>query len=233
MTAIAWRGARDALSLPAWIVGVSLLGIGSLARDAGFPAGAAVLSTVIVWAAPGQALFFASAAAGASMPAIGVAMCLSSMRFLPMTLSFLPLVRQPGQGTLTQLAVAHLVAVTTWIEGLRRLPTMPMPERLPYFFGFALTCIGVSAVATYVGYFLLGALPLPLAAGLLFLTPVYFSVSLVAGARAVEDWVAILMGYLLAPTFNSLLGKDLDLLATGVVGGTAAYAAGKAVRGLR
>ena len=50
------RGARDALVLPAWIVGTSLLGIGSLARDAGFPAGAAVVSTVFIWAAPAQAL---------------------------------------------------------------------------------------------------------------------------------------------------------------------------------
>jgi hypothetical protein len=39
---IFWRGVRDALAFPAWIVGLSLVGVGSLARDVGVPAGVAV-----------------------------------------------------------------------------------------------------------------------------------------------------------------------------------------------
>jgi predicted branched-subunit amino acid permease len=223
----AWRGVRDALSLPAWIVGCSLLGVGSLARDAGFPAGAAVFSTIFIWAAPAQAIFFASVAAGAALPAIGLAICLSSIRFLPMTLAILPLMRRPGHGFLTLIAASHLVAVTTWVEGLRRMPAMPLPRRLPFFFGFSLTCIGISATTTFIGYFLVGALPIPLAAGLIFLTPVFFSVSLVAGARGVGDWTAIVLGFALAPASNVILGKDFDLLAAGLIGGTAAYFAGR------
>jgi predicted branched-subunit amino acid permease len=214
-------------------VGCSLLGIGSLARDAGFPAGAAVVSTLFIWASPAQAIFFVGLAAGTSLPAVGLAICLSSIRFLPMTLAILPLLRRPGQGLVTQVAAAHLVAITTWVEGLRRLPAMPVAERPPYFFGFALTCIGVSAAATYLGHVLGGALPLALAAGLLFLPPVFFSVSLVAGARSLGDWVAILLGFGLAPIFNVLLGRDFDLLAAGLVGGTAAYAADKLRRAPR
>lgn len=227
-----WRGARDALALPAWVVGCSLLGVGSLARDAGFPAGAAVVSTLFIWAAPAQAIFFASISAGMTLPAIGLAICLSSIRFLPMTLAILPLMTRPGQGVGAQLGAAHLVAVTTWVEGLRRLPGMPVADRLPYFYGFALACIGVSSATTYIGYFLVGALPLPLAAGLLFLTPVFFSISLVASARGIGDWAAILLGAALAPITNVLLGKDFDLLATGLLGGTLAYLAPKLRRGI-
>ena len=219
----AWRGARDALSLPAWVVGCSLLGIGSLARDAGFPAGAAVISTLFIWATPAQAIFFVSVAAGASLPAVALAICLSSIRFLPMTLAILPLMRRPGQGIAAQIAAAHLVAITTWVEGLRRLPSIPVPERSPYFFGFALACIAVSSATTYVGYLLVGALPLALAAGLLFLPPVFFTVSLVGGARSLGDWAATFLGFALTPAFNALLGKDVDLLAAGLVGGTGAY----------
>jgi predicted branched-subunit amino acid permease len=153
------------------------------------------------------------------------------MRFLPMTLAILPLMRRPGQGLVTQIAAAHLVAVTTWVEGLRRMPKMPVPDRLPYFLGFALACIAVSAAATYVGFFLVGALPVPLAAALLFLTPVFFSVSLVAGAQGTGDWTAILLGVGLAPAFNAVLGKDFDLLATGLIGGSAAYLVGRGRRG--
>ena len=226
-------GARDALALPAWVVGCSMIGIGSLARDAGFPAGAAVLSTLLIWASPAQAIFFVSLAAGTSLPAIALAICLSSIRFLPMTLAILPLIRGRGQGVVAQIAGAHLVAITTWVESLRRLPSMPVPERMPYFFGFALACIGVSAAATYLGYFLAGALPLALTAALLFLPPVFFSVSLVAGARSLGDWAAVLLGFALTPTFNVLLGRDFDLLAAGLVGGTAAYLADKLRRGVR
>ena len=222
-----WRAVRDALSLPAWVLGFSVLGIGSLARDAGFPAGAAALSTVVMWAGPAQAIFFASVAAGVSYPVIALAVTLSSIRLLPMTVAILPLLRRPGQGIVTQLAAAHFIAVTLWVEGLRRLPPLPSQERVPYFFGFALACLVVCTTTTYVGYFLLGALPIPLAAGLLFLTPVFFTVALVAGATSRTDWAAMLLGAALAPAFHILLGKDVDLLAAGLVGGTAAYAIGK------
>lgn len=226
-----WQGALHALSLPAWVLGFSILGIGSLARDAGFPAGAATMSTIVMWAGPAQAIFFASVAAGTSFPVVAFAVTLSSIRLLPMTVAVLPLLRRPGQGIVTQLAAAHFIAVTMWVEGLRRLPPLPVPERVPYFFGFALACLVVCTTATYVGYFLLGALPLAMAAGLLFLTPIFFTVSLVAGVQSAADWAAMLLGGFLAPLFHVLLGKDFDLLAAGLIGGTAAYAVGKVRRG--
>jgi predicted branched-subunit amino acid permease len=222
-----WHGGRDALSLPAWVLGFSILGIGSLARDAGFPAGAAVLSTVVMWAGPAQAIFFASIAAGTSLPVVAFAVTLSSIRLLPMTVAILPLLRRPGQSVVTQLAAAHFIAVTMWVEGLRRLPPLPSAERVPYFFGFALVLLVVCSAATYIGYFLLGALPIALAAGLLFLTPIFFTVSLVAGAQSLSDWAAMILGAVLAPGLQLLLGKDLDLLAAGLVGGSAAYAVGR------
>jgi len=226
--AVFWRGAREALTLPAWVIGLSVLGIGSLARDAGFPAGAAALSTLVMWAGPAQAIFFVGVATGTSFPVIAMAVTLSSIRFLPMAVAVLPLLRRPGQGVLVQIMAAHLIAPPMWVEGLRRLPPLPVPDRMPYFFGFGLACVVVSTATTYLGYFLLGALPLPLAAGLLFLTPVFFSVSLVAGAHTIGDWASMLLGAGLAPLFNVLLGKDFDLLATGLIGGTAGYAVGKA-----
>ena len=57
-------GFRDALMLPAWVVGLGLVGVGSLARDVGYPVEVAVLSTMLVWAGPSQVIFFASIAAG-------------------------------------------------------------------------------------------------------------------------------------------------------------------------
>lgn len=225
-----WRGVRDALAFPAWIVGLSLVGVGSLARDVGMPAAVAVLSTILMWAAPAQVILFGGLLSGAALPALAVAICASSLRFLPMTMSILPLVRRPGQRWPVQLATAHYVAVTAWVEGMRRLPKLPVEERLPYFLGFANACMGLSAVLTFAGYQLVRVLPVALAAGLLMLTPLFFTIALVASARARQEWTAIGLGFALAPAATALVGRDFDLLVLGVVGGTAAYAAGRVGR---
>lgn len=224
----AYLGAvRDALRLPAWVVATSLLGVGSLARDVGHPAGAAVMGTLLIWAAPGQVILYAGLASGAALPALAVAICLSSIRFLPMTMSILPLLRVSQRQIGTQFLAAHFVAVTVWTESMRRLPSIPIEIRLPYYFGFASACIGLSALSTYLGYYLVAALPLPLAAALLLLTPLFFTLSLVAGAARLSDWVALLLGLALAPVAPALVGRDFDLLAIGLVGGTLAYLAGR------
>src|SRR3954451_7579808 len=111
------RGVRDALALPAWVVGLSLFAVGSLAGEAGFPAGGAVLSTLLIWAGPAQVIFFGGLSAGTALPAIALAVALSSIRLLPMTMSILPLLRERARGTVLQILVAHYVAVTVWVEG--------------------------------------------------------------------------------------------------------------------
>ncbi|KAA2235724.1 AzlC family ABC transporter permease [Salinarimonas soli] len=221
---------RDALALPAWVVGLSLLGVGSLAHDAGFPAGAAVLSTFLIWAAPAQVILFAGAAAGTALPVLAVAVCLSSIRFLPMTMTMLPLIRRPGQGLGFQAFAAHYVAMTLWVEGQRRLPGIDPEDRPAYYLGFGNACILLSGAATALGYHLVSALPLPLAAAILFMTPIFFTIALVGGARTLADGLALALGAGLAPLATLVVGRDFDLLAVGLVGGTIAYIVGRRAR---
>jgi predicted branched-subunit amino acid permease len=220
---VALAGMRDALSLPAWVVGLGLVGVGSLARDVGYPVEVAVLSTILVWAGPSQVIFFGSIAAGAAWSAIAIAIGFASLRFLPMTVAILPLLRRPGQGLAMQFLLAHYVAVTVWTEGLRRLPGIPPPQRIAYFLGFANSCIAVSAIGTYAGYYLVGALPVPLAAGLLCLTPIFFLASLAAGVRHRGDVAAMALGLGLAPVFDRLIGGGFDLIVSGLIGGSIAF----------
>lgn len=201
----------------------SLIGVGGLARDIGYPMWAGVMSTVLVWAGPAQVLLFGSIAAGASLTAVWLAVCLSSIRFLPMTVSIVPLLRSPRVGTAQLLLAAHMVAVTAWTEGSRRLPEMPQAERWPWFMGFAMTVMAAAAVATGAGYYLIGALQPALAAALLFTTPMFFTASLAAGCRGGADWTALGLGFALAPFASRLVGTDIDLLVTGVAGGSVAY----------
>ncbi len=224
---VALAGARDALTLPAWIVGFGLIGIGSLARDVGYPVDVAVLSTILVWAGPSQVLFFASIAAGAAWGAIAIAVGFASLRFLPMTMAILPLLRRPGQSVWQQMWLAHYVAVTAWTEGLRRLPGIPPHQRVVYFLGFANACMVVSSIGTFSGYYLLGALPTPFAAGLLCLTPIFFLVSLTAGLRHIADVVAMMLGLALAPLCERFIGGGFDLIVSGLIAGSIAFLIGR------
>lgn len=217
------RGFRDALMLPAWVVGLSLMGVGTLARDVGYPVEAAVLSTVLVWAGPSQVLFFASIASGAAWSAIALAIGFASLRFLPMTVALLPLLRRPGQSVAQQMLLAHFVAVTAWVEALRRLPQIPPEQRVGYFLGFANALIAVSALTTYAGFHLAGVVPAPVAAGLLCLTPIFFLCSMTAGIRGLGDKVAIGLGLMLAPMAGWAIGGGFDLIASGLVGGSVAF----------
>ncbi len=182
---------------------------------------------MLIWAAPAQLIFFGGLATGGLVLATAIAVGLSAIRLLPMTLAILPYLRRPGQGFLMQAFLAHLVAATNWIEGMRRLSTLEPEGRVPYFVGFGMTCLVVSTAMTGIGYGLVAALPPALAAGVLGLTPIYFTVSMVGTARIPADWVAVGLGLGLAPVAYALFGKELDLLITGLVGGTLAYLVGR------
>ena len=216
-------GARDALSLPAWVVAASLIGVGPLAQAAGYSIDAAIASTLFVWAGPAQVLFFSGLSAGMALPALAFIIALSSMRFLPMTMALMPLLRINNYTMPVQFMIGHMASVTVWAESLRRLPAIPEEERVSYYLGFGASCIALSMISTGVGYILSSAVPSSFGAGLLFLTPVFFICSICAGARNSADWLAIAAGLFLEPVVSEWIGPEFDLLIIGLVGGTAAY----------
>lgn len=217
------EGIRDAAGLPALMLMASLVGVGGLARDIGYPMGAGVLSTVLIWAAPGQMVLFGTIASGAALPAVAVAVSLSSVRFLPMTIALLPLMRRPGTPLWVLLLASHYVAITSWVHSMRVMPDMAAERRIPYFFGFANTVLIAAAIATGAGYYLIGQLPAALAAGLLLTSPLFFLVNMVAAAKQPVDWLALGFGIGLAPLAIAIVPAGLDLLVEGLVGGTLAY----------
>lgn len=217
------RGLRNGIGLPGLILMCSLVGVGGLARDVGYPMGTAVLSTFLVWAGPAQVVLFGSLAAGVALPAIAIAISLSSIRFVPMCMSLLPYLRRPGTPVWLQLVLVHFVAATAWIEGLRILPGLPQAERVPYYLGFAMVTMLMAAFATGAGFYLIAELPPVLAAALLFMTPVFFTVSLVAAARTRLDALPLFLGFASAPVAAAVTPAGLDLMVSGVGGGSLAY----------
>ena len=216
-------GLRQAAMGPMFLVAFSLISVGGLARDGGSSMGVAVASTLIVWAGPAQIVYFGSLAAHVPLAAIALAITLSSVRFLPMSLALLPVLRGKRTSFGSLLLAAHLVAMTVWAETMRRAPAIPREARMSFYFGFAFVCISATAISTALGYILVGELPAPLAAGLLFLTPVYFVATLVRNSRRPIDYLALIFGLGLTPISSALFGPNFDLLALGLCAGTSAW----------
>ncbi|MCH9806622.1 MAG: AzlC family ABC transporter permease [Alphaproteobacteria bacterium] len=184
----------------------------------------AVFMMGVLFALPAQVVMLDSLARGGSLIAGGLAVALTGVRLLPMTLSMLPLLRR---GRLRwRILASHYIAVTAWLEGMRHLPSVAPADRLTTFLGIGTGMFASSLIGTAIGFQLAGSVPASLAAALLFLTPIYFLLSLMAAARQAMDGLAIVIGALLGPVLY-LLVPGLDLFLTGIIGGTAAYVLGK------
>lgn len=216
-------GAREAFGVPAAVLGAGFIGYGSLVADAGYPIWLTLAATLAIWALPGQLVLLEMHAADAAAVATMLAVSLSAARFLPMTLTLMPLIRGArGRARWRLLLAAQLVSMTTWAVTMRRFDDMDVEERWHYFLGFSAVCMASALVSALVGQLLLGALP-PLARyGLALLTPLYFFVTLVGEARNRSTVAALVCGAATALALHAT-APGWSLLGAGFIGGTAAW----------
>src|SRR6185437_11953876 len=81
-------------SVFAFVVIFTYIGFGALSHDYGFSVGWAMLSTVLLWAGPAQVVLVTGLGPGASLIETAVAVSLSSVRFLPIVVALIPLVKR-------------------------------------------------------------------------------------------------------------------------------------------
>lgn len=220
------RGTLVLASAPGLILFFSSVGFGALARDAGLTLGHAMFIAAFIYALPAQVVLADNIARGASLAAAAFAVTLTAIRLLPMTVSLLPLLRDGRSPRWMYVLAVHFVAITSWIEGNRRLPQLPVHLRLVYFIGIGLGMVSLTISGGMAGYSLAGGLPVVLSAALLFMTPLYFFLSLLATAQGGIDRLAVAAGAVTGPLFF-LVMPGFDLMAAGLVGGTIAYVAGR------
>ncbi len=212
----AWR------SVFAYVLFGTYVGIGALAHDFGFSLGWMLLSTLLVWAGPAQVILISTLGAGGSAFEAAIAVWLSGVRLLPMVIALLPLLRTENTRNRSLILPAHLTAISMWVESLRLLPAVPREQRIPFCNGLA-SGLQVSALlASGVGFYLAGSLPRVFAAALLFLTPMSFLILVVRNSRMLVDRLAFAFGLALGPLLAAMK-VELDLLWSGIVGGTLAY----------
>ena len=215
-----WQGIRDALGAPVLVLFAGMVGFGAMGRTHGFDAWMTGLTSLLMFALPGQVVMMEMFISGSSLLAIGFAVTLTSTRFVTMVVTLFPQLHRRDRNPLLYLWV-HMLAMTAWAVSMREFPRMRPQHRLNYFIGLALPCWLISPMGTVLGYFVAGWVPTPVTLALVFINPLFFLLTF----TDVKPWgnrLAIGLGCLLGPLFF-ILDSDSSLLLTGLVGGSAAY----------
>jgi len=198
-----------------------MTGFGSLARESGFSLGMALSTTAGIWGLPGQVAMAELHAAGVSTVFVILASSLANARFMPMAVSFIPLIREGVARFGWMFILVQMLSINSWAAGQRAFPEIIPKMRARYYVCFAIICMSAGLVGTATGYYGIGVMNRSAALGLIFLNPLFFAV-LIAGTRVKPAMVAILVGIPLGPILH-MLSPDWGLLATGILGGSLAY----------
>ena len=208
------------------------VGLGALAHDYGFTLIWVMVSTVLMWAGPGQVIMISALGTGAALFEVALAVFLSAARFLPMVAALLPLLRGPRTRLRDLLVAAHFTAASMWVESFRLLPPLPRERRIPFCNGLAIGFMLSGHIGTVIGFYLAASLPALLTAALLFLTPMSFLVSTARNSATLVNRLALALGLVVSPLF-AYYQVGLDLMWTGLIAGSAAYAVHRLRGGLR
>jgi predicted branched-subunit amino acid permease len=198
------------------------VGIGALAHDYGFSLAWIILSTVLVWAGPAQVIMISALGTGAPLFEVALAVFLSGVRFLPMVVSLLPLLRGPRTKVRDLVVAAHFTSASTWVESFRLLPPLPPQARIPFCNGLAIGFMLSGHIGSVIGFYLAASLPALLTAVLLFLTPISFLLSTAQNSITLVNRLALAFGLVVSPLLVHF-EIGLDLMWTGLIAGSAAY----------
>jgi predicted branched-subunit amino acid permease len=222
-TAAFRTGVREALGVPGAVLGATYVGFGALAYANGISVWIVIASTITIWALPGQLVMVDMWQIGAPMIAILLAVMLTNARFLPMTVTLMPVIRHRGHRAWVYYLAAQCVAMSSWVICMRRGPEMPASHRLAFLCGLAAGFIAIGVCAGTVGYYIAESIPQVMQIGMVFLAPVYFFVFLIVEVRTRLVAIALACGGVAGPLLY-VVTPQWSVLLAGFIGGTLAYA---------
>ena len=216
-------GAREAIGAPIAVIAANYLGFGAFASTSDVPVWVVVVSTISMWALPGQLVMVDAWQVGAPLVAVLLTVMLTNARFLPMTITLLPVLRDRAHPHWRYYAGAHFIAMMSWAFCMRRCPELPTVDRMAYLIGHSTLCIAVGCAAGACGYLAAGLIPPAVQLGLVFLAPVNFVIILVGDLKERVALLALICGGAAGPLLY-LVTPQWSLLLAGFGGGTLAYA---------
>jgi predicted branched-subunit amino acid permease len=215
------QGFKDALGAPVLVLLAGMVGFGAMGHSHGIDAWSTGLTSMLMFALPGQVVMLEMFLSGASVLAIGFAVTLTSTRFVTMVVTLFPQLHRRDRNPLLYVWV-HLLAMTAWALSMREFPNIAPKYRLSYFIGLGLPCWMISLPGTLLGYVIAGWVPTAVTLGLVFINPLFFLLTFTE-VRPWANRLGIAFGCVLGPAFY-LWDADSSLLTTGLVAGSLAYA---------
>jgi predicted branched-subunit amino acid permease len=216
------QGLLCVFSLPVLILNGAFVGLAGLAREAGVTLLQTQFMVATIWALPSKVVLISGITSHASLLAIFIAVCLSSIRLMPMVVAIVPEMRATRTRRLTLYMLSHFVAVTAWVIALERFKHVPREFRTSFFAGLVCVLLSTNLAVVFITYQIAEAMPPLLSAALVFLTPLYFMFSLWGSAHEKASHYAMIAGLLMTPLFHSF-APQIDILGAGITGGTLAY----------
>jgi predicted branched-subunit amino acid permease len=223
------EGALHAAGIPAMVVAAGYIGFGALAAGHGLSFAGTLISTIFIWALPGQLILVEMHTLGAPFFAIVLTVVFSAARFLPMTVVLMPLLREARSKSAPYYAAAQFVTMTSWAWAMARFPAMTPDRRLGYFFGFTTVLMATASTATALGFLAGEGLPPMAKLAFVFMSPMYFLLLLAGGANDARGYLAIAAGAIAGP-FAHMVSPQWSVIIAGFAGGTLAWAAHRAWR---
>lgn len=216
------RGLLRLFTLPALILMGAFTGFAGLARDAGLTIWQVEFMVLTIWALPSKVVLLGAITSGASLAAAFIAVSLSAVRLMPMTMALVPEMRAEKTKGLTLYVLSHFIAVTAWVMSMETFKRVPRQYRTSYFAGIASALMSSNLLIVFLVFEVADSFPPLLDAALVFVTPLYFLCSLWGSARETSAHYAMIAGLALTPVFHMILPEG-DILAAGLVGGIVAW----------
>lgn len=217
------QGMKGLFSLPGFILMSAFVGFTALAFQSGLTRAEATFLTFFVWALPSQMIVVGAISSGMGVLAAFLAVSLASIRMTPMVAALVPEIREKKTPSALLIFLSHFVAITAWVYTLKKVQDIPREGRIAFFAGLGMTLTLANTAIVFGLYGVVSELP-PIAAGTLyFLTPMYFVMSIWESARQAVVYWALALGMIVAPA-SHYLAPQIDMLLTGLVAGTFAYA---------
>ena len=224
-------GIRNAIGVPALLLFSAMTGFGSLAQEQGLSLYISILSTILIWGMPGQVVHVELYGLGAPLIAVVLGVAGANARFMPMTLSMMPVFADSPHNRKWNYLFAHFISINTWAEMLHRGNEIRADLRVPYFLGFSTTCMFAGVIGVYQGYVLFENMPEMVSLCLIFLVPIYFGL-IMSNTVHPPYLLAFVLGCLLGAPMH-LLTPEWGLVLSGIIAGTIAFLLRKWLEGLR
>lgn len=216
------KGFQDCVVAPGWGVFAAMAGFGSIAGEAGETLWRSLVLMAGLWSMPGQVAFVELSTEGVLGWTLIIAVTIANLRMLPLTIAFIPLLRDKPGITLRHFWLAQINSVTGFVQLTDAVGRFEDRKKLDrYFEGFCLGTLVLGGLGTVVGHTLASQLPEQGVRALIFVTPLYL---LLLTGRTRDSMMlgAAILGCIFVPILH-LWSADWGVILGGLFAGSLAF----------